>query len=86
MSSGWRRTVTAAVLPSATHLGLRLSKHCSRSGLARVRLQWVGSGSSSRALERSLSNIKLMFTWQGSLGPRQSISVAVPKRAIAVAG
>jgi len=74
MSSGWRRTVTAAVLPSATHLGLRLSKHCSRSGLTRVRLLrvdcchtgWVrvqllrvGSGSSSRALKEAVFLIEL---------------------------
>jgi hypothetical protein len=47
-------------------------------------LQWVGSGSSRRALELALSSIKLTFTWQGSLGPQQTISVAVPQRAISV--
>ncbi len=45
---------------------------------------WVGSGSSRRALELALSSIKLTFTWQGSLGPQQTISVAVPQRAISV--
>jgi hypothetical protein len=45
----------------------------------------VGSGSSSRALERSLCGIKLTFTWQSSVGPQQPISVAVPQRAISVA-
>jgi len=45
---------------------------------------WVGSGSSSRAFERSLCGIKLTFTWQGSLGPQQPTSVAVPQRAISV--
>jgi hypothetical protein len=49
------------------------------------RLLWVGSGSSSRALERSLCGIKLTFTWQSSVGPQQPISVAVPQRAISVA-
>ena len=45
----------------------------------------VGSGSSSRALERALSRIKLTFTWQGSLCPQQPISVAVPQQSISVA-
>jgi len=48
------------------------------------RPQWVGSGSSSRALELALSSIKLTFTCQSSLGPQQTISVAVPQRAISV--
>jgi hypothetical protein len=44
----------------------------------------VGSGCMSRAFERSLCGIKLTFTWPGSLGPQQPISVAVPQRAISV--
>ena len=54
-----------------------------RIGLNEV-LQWVGSGSSSRALEGALFRIELTFTRQASLGPQQPISVALPQRAISV--
>jgi hypothetical protein len=50
------------VLPSATHLELRLTEHCSRSELARVQLQWVGYRLSRRPEEGQLQLSKLTLT------------------------
>lgn len=46
----------------------------------------VGSGSSIRALERTLSRIKLTMTWQGSLGPQRPMPDPLPQQAISLAG
>jgi hypothetical protein len=58
LSSGRRWTATAAVLPSATHLELRLSARCSPTGWVRVQLLWVGLRRSTLRIHRQKTGVK----------------------------